>query len=77
MTFPIIDCHQHFWRLGQGNYPWLEQTNITDHRYGPVAALQRDYLPADYRADTKDFQIVGTVHVEAEWLPSDPLGAWG
>ena len=74
MTFPIIDCHQHFWRLGQGNYPWLEQTNLTDHRYGPVAALQRDYLPADYRADTKDFQIVGTVHVEAEWRPSDPLG---
>ena len=74
MTFPIIDCHQHFWRLGQGNYPWLEQTNLTDHRYGPVSALQRDYLPADYRADTKDFQIVGTVHVEAEWRPSDPLG---
>ncbi len=74
MTFPIIDCHQHFWRLGQGNYPWLERTNLTDHRYGPVAALQRDYLPADYRADTKDFQIFGTVHVEAEWHPSDPLG---
>ncbi|MFP6749840.1 MAG: hypothetical protein VCD66_19875 [Alphaproteobacteria bacterium] len=27
MSFPIIDCHQHFCRLGQGNYPWLEQTD--------------------------------------------------
>ena len=74
MNFPIIDCHQHFWRLGQGNYPWLEQDSSTDHRYGPVAPLMRNYLPTDYRSDTKNFDITATVHVEAEWASADPLG---
>ena len=74
MTIPIIDCHQHFWRLGQGNYPWLEQDTPADHRYGPVKPLLRDYLPTDYRSDTKNFEVAGTVHVEAEWNPADPLG---
>ncbi len=74
MTFPIIDCHQHFWRLGQGNYPWLEQTDPPPHRYGPVAPLLADYLPADYRRDAAGFEIAGTVHMEAEWNPADPLG---
>ena len=74
MTFPIVDCHQHFWHLGRGNYPWLEQANPPNHRYGPIAPIKRNYLPADYHADAKDLQIVGTVHVEAEWKPSDPVG---
>ncbi|MDP6687924.1 MAG: amidohydrolase family protein [Alphaproteobacteria bacterium] len=71
---PIIDCHQHFWRLGRGNYPWLEAADPAPHRYGPVGPLLRDYLPDHYRRDTAAFEIAGTVHVEAEWNPVDPLG---
>ncbi len=76
MSFPnpVIDCHQHFWRLGKGNYPWLDGSDPPPHRYGPVAPLLRDYLPSDYRRDTADFEITGTVHVEAEWNPADPVG---
>ncbi len=75
MTAPIqiVDCHQHFWRLGQGNYPWLEQPDPGPHRYGPVSPLQKNYLPADYRRDTAGFEIAATVHVEAEWNPTDPI----
>jgi len=73
-AFPIIDCHQHFWRLGQGNYPWLEDGNAAPHRYGPVTPLLRDYLPGDYRQDTAAFDIVSSVHMEAEWRTDDPVG---
>ncbi|MBT4488709.1 MAG: amidohydrolase family protein [Rhodospirillaceae bacterium] len=71
--WPIIDCHHHFWRLGKGNYPWLEAADPQPHRYGPVAPLLRDYLPGDYRRDTAAFKIAGSVHIEAEWNPADPL----
>jgi len=72
-SFPIVDCHQHFWRLGEGNYPWLEESQPARHRYGPAGAIQKDYLPADYRDDTAGFEITATVHVEAEWNPADPV----
>ena len=69
----IIDCHQHFWQVGRGRYPWLDQPDPPDHRYGPIGPLQKDYLPADYRRDTAGFEIAATVHVEAEWNPADPV----
>ena len=71
--FPIIDCHQHFWQLGRGRYPWLDQLRPPLHRYGPAGAIQEDYLPEDYRRDTAAFEIAATVHVEAEWDPTDPV----
>ena len=73
MKFPIVDCHHHFWRLGQGNYPWLEAPDPAPHRYGPVQPLLQDYLPADYDRDTAAFEVVASVHVEAEWNPDDPV----
>ncbi len=36
----IIDAHLHCWQLRRGDYGWLEQA---------PAALQRDFLPADFR----------------------------
>ena len=27
-TLPIIDAHHHFWELGHGRYPWLENETI-------------------------------------------------
>ena len=41
-------------------------------RYGDYTALKRDYLPADYRRDSAGFNIVKTVHMEAEWERRDP-----
>src|SRR5690349_1115938 len=71
---PIIDAHQHFWDLDLNYYPWLSDEPQIPFRYGEYAALRRNYLPADYRADTEPFQIAGTVHVEAEFDPANPLG---
>lgn len=73
----IIDAHQHFWDLGANYLPWLADRPVR-FRYGDYAALKRNYLPADYRADAAGFEIAGTVFVETEWNPADPLGevAW-
>jgi predicted TIM-barrel fold metal-dependent hydrolase len=73
----IVDPHQHFWDLEANYLPWLADRPVA-FRYGDYDALKRNYLPDDYRADATGFEIVGTVFVETEWDPTDPLGeiAW-
>jgi predicted TIM-barrel fold metal-dependent hydrolase len=70
---PIVDAHQHFWDIDRNCHPWLRDEPIP-FRYGDYSALRRNYLPQDYRRDTDGFRIVGTVYVEAEWDPRDPVG---
>ncbi len=65
-SFPVIDAHQHFWQLGGGNYPWLEEPAQISFRYGNYSSIRRSYLPQDYRRDTAHVHIVQTVHIEAE-----------
>lgn len=70
----IIDAHQHFWDLDQNYLPWLRDEPPIKFRYGDYSALKRNYLPADYRRDTDGFEIVGSVFIETEWDPTDPVG---
>jgi predicted TIM-barrel fold metal-dependent hydrolase len=42
-------------------------------RYGNYAAIRKNYLPEDYRRDTEGYRIEGSVYVEAEWDPADPV----
>jgi predicted TIM-barrel fold metal-dependent hydrolase len=65
---PIVDAHQHFWRLSGGPlyYPWLQDPTPHDFFLGEYARLKRDYLPEDYRRDAAGHNVVKTVHVEAE-----------
>ncbi len=72
--FPIVDAHQHFWDLEHNTYPWLCDQPRIAFRYGDYGRICRTYLPDRYRADTAGHNVVGTVHVEAEWDPRDPLG---
>jgi predicted TIM-barrel fold metal-dependent hydrolase len=76
--FPIVDAHQHFWDPRVNYHPWLCDPAPIAFRYGDYAALRRPYLPADYGADARGYEVVKTVYVEAEWDPRDPLGetAW-
>jgi predicted TIM-barrel fold metal-dependent hydrolase len=71
---PIIDPHQHFWDLSLGKHPWLRDEPPPPFRYGDTRPLRRTYLPADYRHDACGHRIVGTVYVETEWDPRDPVG---
>ena len=73
----IIDAHQHFWDLDHNYLPWLMDDPPIKFRYGDYSALKRNYWPADYRDDSADFDVVGTVFVETEWDPRDPTGEVG
>lgn len=71
---PIVDAHQHFWDIDRNYHPWLRDEPPVPFRYGDYRALRRRYLPEDYLADVRPFNVVKTVYVEAEWDPSDPIG---
>lgn len=70
----IIDAHHHVWDLSLGKHPWLAPEARHVFRYGDTTPIKRTYMPADYRHDAAGFDIVGTVYVEAEWDPADPIG---
>lgn len=74
----IFDAHQHFWDIDANYLPWLRDMPPINFRYGDYGPLRRNYLPADYRCDAGDFTIVGSLFIETEWDPRDPLGevAW-
>jgi predicted TIM-barrel fold metal-dependent hydrolase len=68
----IVDAHHHLWDLGRGyNYPWLQDTPSGEGMLGNLAPIARDYLLRDYRADTANYDVVGSVHIEA--VPADPV----
>jgi predicted TIM-barrel fold metal-dependent hydrolase len=70
---PILDAHMHLWDLALGRHPWLCGAAIP-FRYGDYAAIRRSFSVEDYRRASAGFDLVGTVYVEAEWDPADPLG---
>lgn len=71
---PIVDAHQHFWDLERNYLPWLCDEPPIPFRYGDYGLIRRNYLPADYFRDAAGHNVVGTVHVETEWDPRDPVG---
>jgi predicted TIM-barrel fold metal-dependent hydrolase len=68
----IVDTHQHFQSLSDAAYPWLDPDR-PEPLEGDLSAIRRDYLPADYRRDTRGLGIVRTVHVQNGRNPHDPL----
>jgi predicted TIM-barrel fold metal-dependent hydrolase len=68
-----IDPHHHLWDLDQNYYPWLSD-RIEPKMYGDYSAMRRNYLIDDYLADSGPHNIVKSVHVQANWDPSDPVG---
>ncbi len=73
LAFGVVDAHFHLWDLGLGVHPWLRDEPMIPFRYGDYSALRRDYLPADYRRDTRGFTLAASVYVETEWDPRFPL----
>lgn len=70
----IIDAHQHFWDIGANYLPWLSDEPPIPFRYGDYSRLKRNYLPPEYRRDAGRFEVIGSVFVETEWDPRDPVG---
>ncbi|WP_274362557.1 amidohydrolase family protein [Paenibacillus thermotolerans] len=51
-----IDAHQHYWKIGRGDYGWLTPS---------AGILHRDYMPADLAPELKANGIEKTVAVQA------------
>ena len=52
----IIDSHQHFWQVGQFDYPWMTRD---------LGVLYRDYLPGELAPILKENGVDKTVLVQA------------
>lgn len=70
---PIIDAHTHLWDLSMNKHAWLSPSGSVQ-ALGGLEKLQRDYLVADYLRDSVKQNIVASVHIEALWDASDPVG---
>lgn len=73
----VVDAHHHLWRLGgKLRYPWLEHPEPIS--LGDYSAIRRDYPPEEYRRDTRGWNVIATVYVEAETDHQAPLeeSAW-
>lgn len=68
----IIDAHHHLWDLDHGRrYAWLQDLPRGEGVCGDVGPIATSYLAANLKADTADYDLVQSVHVEA--LPVDPM----
>jgi len=80
MTEPlkIVDAHHHLWKLDENYYPWLSDRPEEHFFLGNYDALKHDFMPDDYRSETAGYDIVATVHVDAEWDRSSQVAetAW-
>ena len=72
-NLPIIDAHHHFWDLDLNKHPWLCSNQNISFRYGDYSSIKASYLKNDYFRDSMNHKIVKTIHVEAEWDPSDSV----
>lgn len=59
----IVDAHHHLWDLNVVHYPWLMEKGVRRF-FGDPAPIQKDYLPADFRADWAGLNIVKSVHIQ-------------
>ncbi|KQU50624.1 thioesterase [Bosea sp. Leaf344] len=77
-ALPIIDAHHHFFDLDRNRHPWLQGERLASFRYGDYGAICRNFLPEDYLAAASGHLVVGSVLMEGEWDPADPIGemAW-
>lgn len=53
---PMLDSHQHFWRLSRGDYGWLTPS---------FAAIYRDFEPSDLRPQIARCAVGETIAVQA------------
>ena len=75
----IVDAHHHLWDLNNKDtkYSWLMVTE-GEAFFGDYAVIRKNYLLEDYIEDTKNQNIIKSVHVQAEHDDDKPVNetAW-
>jgi predicted TIM-barrel fold metal-dependent hydrolase len=70
---PIVDAHHHLWDLELHTYPWLTPRPLPRAMAGDVTPIAKGYGVEDFLADTRNQNVVKSVHVEAGFDPADPV----
>ncbi len=70
----IIDPHIHWWDLEKNYYPWLMDQKPEEGGLSGNESIAKTYLCEHYLEDAKDYELLGVVHIQADWDPKDPLG---
>ncbi|KAA1189263.1 amidohydrolase family protein [Pseudohalioglobus sediminis] len=59
----FIDAHHHLWDLHHCHYPWL-MARGERRFFGDPTPIQRNYLPAEFAAESADYKPVKSVHIQ-------------
>ena len=70
----LIDAHHHLWDLSMDRHPWLGSRAEANFFMGDYSPIKKNYLPADYLADSAGHNVLATVHCEAEWDRAHQVG---
>jgi predicted TIM-barrel fold metal-dependent hydrolase len=70
--FPIIDPHHHLYDLEHYRYPWL-QDGVQPIVFGDYSAIRKSYLIDDFLAETRDQNVVKSVHIDVGYDRTDPV----
>ncbi len=68
----IVDAHHHLWDLDVVHYPWLMARGVRRF-FGDPTPIQKDYRVDDLREDARDFELVGSVHIQVGAAPGDEV----
>jgi len=71
----IVDAHHHLADLSR-SYPWLEGPAEPFRYHGDDRPLRRSYSLDDYLADTRGYELIGSVHIENGALSSEEETRW-
>ncbi|MES2793597.1 MAG: amidohydrolase family protein [Planctomycetota bacterium] len=61
-SLPIVDTHQHLWDLTKFELPWTKGAD--------AKSLAKNFLPSDYKAAIEGSNVVKSVYMEVDVLPS-------
>lgn len=65
----IIDTHHHLWDLEVNRYPWLVEP--IEHFAGDYSSICKTYLVSDLINEPSKYELVKSVHVQAEFDHDD------
>ncbi len=68
----IVDAHHHLWDLDACRYPWLMARGVRRF-FGDPTPIQRNYLVSDLLADSEEYSLAASVHVQVGVAAGDEL----
>lgn len=74
---PIANAHHHLWDV-KDYHVWLHANARVVNFVGDYESICQNYLARDFLADSAGLPVIASVHIQAEFDSSNPVGetAW-